>query len=270
MQTTIVLVASLALLAACNNQQETAALADSDPAAAPPASADLYAAAVAAPGRSDADRARDAGRKPDQVLAFFGIRPGMHVLDLFSGGGYYSEILAHVVGDEGRVVAQTNEAYLGFVGDEFTRRYADNRLPNVEILMAENNELELDTGSFDAVMMVLSYHDLYYAAPDQGWPQIDRAKLLAELRKGPKPGGLLCIVDHYAAAGAPPETGGTLHRIDPAVVISDLEQAGFELEAQSDLLRNLDDDHSSNVFDASIRGKTDRFVLRFRKSHAEP
>jgi len=225
----------------------------------------VYATAIANPARPDADRARDAGRKPDAVLAFFGIEPGMHVLDLFSGGGYYSEILARVVGDDGGVVAQSNQAYLGFVGDEFNARYADSRLPNVEVLMAENNELQLDANRFDAVMMVLSYHDLYYAAPDQGWPKIDPARLLTELHKGLKPGGLLCIVDHYADDGAPAETGGSLHRIDPQIVISEVGQAGFRLEATSDLLRNAEDDHSKSVFDPAIRGKTDRFVLRFRK-----
>lgn len=227
--------------------------------------ASLYADAVANPARTDADRGHDATRKPAGVLEFFAVAPGMTVLDLFSGGGYYTELLAHAVGDEGRVVAHSNEAYLGFVGDEFNSRYADNRLSNVDILMAENNALSLDADRFDAIIMVLSYHDLYYAAPQQGWSRIDAPKLLAELYKGLKPGGVLGVVDHYAEAGAPPETGGTLHRIDPGIVIMEMEAAGFALEAQSDLLRNIDDDHSKAVFDPGIRGKTDRFVLRFRK-----
>lgn len=226
----------------------------------------VYATAIAKASRSDADRARDANRRPAEVLEFFGIAPGMTVLDLFSGGGYYAEILANVVGDDGMVVAQTNEAYLAYVGDEFNKRYAENRLPNVEILMAENNELGLTAGRFDAVMMVLSYHDLYFINPDQGWPKIDVRELLAELHKGLRPGGLLCVIDHYAAKGSPRETGGTLHRIDPAIVIAEIEAAGFTLDGKSDLLRNTADDHSKSVFDQSVRGRTDRFILRFRKS----
>jgi predicted methyltransferase len=207
----------------------------------------VYAAAVADTSRPEADLARDAGRKPADVLAFFSIAPGMSVLDLFSGGGYYAEIVSAVVGQNGHLVAHSNLAYLNFVGEEFEARHADNRLANVDVLMAENNELELDADQFDAILMVLSYHDTFWVAPDEGWPEFDRPTLHAELFNALKPG----------------ETGGTLHRIDPAIVIADLQQAGFVMDAKSDLLRNMEDDHSLGVFDPGIRGKTDRFVLRF-------
>jgi len=258
--TTGLLLLLATLVAACSQPRDAA-----DAATPPTADAALYAEAVANPARTDADRARDPRRKPAEVLAFFGIAPQMTVLDMFSGGGYYTELIAHVVGVDGRVVAHSNQAYLGFVGDEFNARYADKRLPNAEVLMAENNELDLGAGQFDAIMMVLGYHDLYYAAPQQGWPKIDGPKLLAELYEGLKPGGVLGVVDHYAESGAPRDTGGTLHRIDPAIVIAELEEAGFALDAKSDVLRNLDDDHTKPVFDPSIRGNTDRFLLRFVK-----
>ena len=225
----------------------------------------IYGQAVDHPGRTAADRARDAGRKPAEVLEFAGIRPGMKVLDMYSGGGYYTEILSRIVGPEGRVTAHTNQAYAQFVGDEATNRYADDRLANVEHLMAENNELVLPEGEFDAVMLVLAYHDIYYVDPDNGWAEIDGPTFVAELYKGTKPGGILAVVDHYAAPGSPPETGNTLHRIDPGIVIEEIEAAGFVLEAQSDILRNPDDDHSLHMGDPQVRGKTDRFVLRFRK-----
>jgi len=225
----------------------------------------IYEQAVASPGRNDADRERDTGRKPDQVLEFFGIAPGMTVLDMFSGGGYYTEMLSHIVGPDGKVVAHTNTAYAGFVGDESINRFADDRLANVEILLAENNELELPAAEFDAVLLSLAYHDIYYDDPANGWPKIEGAKFRAELKKGLKPGGILAIVDHYAAAGSPRETGGSLHRIDPQIVISELEAAGFVLEATSEVLRDMEDDYSLGVFDAKVRGKTDRFVLKFRK-----
>jgi len=225
----------------------------------------IYEQAVASPGRTDDDRERDAGRKPAQVLEFLEIAPGMTVLDMFSGGGYYTELLSQIAGQDGKIVAHTNTAYAGFVGDEATNRYANDRLANVEILLAENNELELPAARFDAVMLILSYHDIYYVDAANGWPKIDSAKFLAELEQGLKPGGILAIVDHYAAAGSPRETGGSLHRIDPQIVISELEAAGFVLEARSEVLRNREDDYSLSVFDAKVRGKSDRFVLKFRK-----
>jgi len=264
MKNTIATIVIALFAAACGQQSSEQAVDTTKPVLAP-ADVAIYAAAVANPSRSEADQARDHSRKPAAVLEFIGIEPGMKVLDLFSGGGYYAEILGYLVGDGGRVLAHSNEAYLDFVGDEFNARHADNRLPNVEVLMAENNELALNADDFDAVMMVLSYHDLYYAAPDRGWRKIDSVKLLAELYKGMKPGGILGIVDHYAEAGAPRETGNTLHRIDPGIVISEVQAAGFILDAKSDLLRNMDDDHSKIVFDPEIRGTTDRFILRFRK-----
>ena len=225
----------------------------------------MYAEAVANDARTAQDRARDAGRKPAEVLEFLGITENMTVLDMFSGGGYYTEILASLVGDGGRVIAHSNEAYLKFVGDEFTTRYEGNRLPNVDILMAENNELLLAPGSLDAIMLVLTYHDFFNDDTENGWPLIDVPALLGELHTGLKPGGLVGIIDHYAEPGAPVETGNTLHRIDPAIVLAGMQAAGFVLEEQSDLLRNPEDDYSRIVFDPELRGKTDRFLMRFRK-----
>ena len=247
----------MAVIAGCNAPQATD---DSSVVASP-----VYEQAVDNPARSEQDRQRDALRKPAEVLKFFGIKPGMSVLDLYSGGGYYSELLSYVVGAGGKVVAHSNSAYTRYVGEETAARYGNGRLPNVEVLMAENNELTLPAGEFDAELMILAYHDIYYVAPDDGWPKIDGPKLLAELYRAMKPGGILGIVDHVADAGSPRETGGTLHRIDPAIIIAEVEKAGFVLDAKSDVLRNNDDDHSVTVFDPSVRGKTDRIVMRFRK-----
>jgi predicted methyltransferase len=267
MQIRTTLMLALLALVGCGEVPAPAPTPSADVAASTPGAAmeSIYEAAVSSPGRTDADRERDAGRKPGKVLEFFGIAPGMTVLDMFSGGGYYTEMLSHIVGADGRVVAHTNTAYAGFVGDEAVNRYADNRLANVENLLAENNELRLPAAEFDAIMLILSYHDIYYVDTANGWPKIDGAKLLAELSKGLKPGGILAVVDHYAEAGSPRETGGSLHRIDPQIVISELEAEGFVLEAKSDVLRNMEDDYSKGMFDPEVRGKTDRFVLKFRK-----
>ena len=223
-----------------------------------------YQAAVRHPDRPDADRERDAARKPAEVLAFIGVNPGMTVLDMFTGGGYYAELLSHVVGDGGKVIAQSNEAYLGFVGDAFQDRFESGRLTNTEVLMAENNELALEADQFDLAMLVLSFHDLYYADPENGWPAFDRDAFLAELRKGLKPGGVVAIIDHRGTAGTPPEESAqNVHRIDPAVVVVDMTAAGFKLKGKSDLLANADDDHTQNVFAEGVRGNTDRFIMTF-------
>jgi len=235
------------------------------PAAAAEAEVSIYAAAAASETRPEADRTSDAGRNPEAVLEFFGIRPGDTVLEMWAGGGYYTELIAHVVGESGKVVAHANTPILQFAGDAHTQRHADNRLPNAEILLAENNELALEADSFDAATIVLNYHDLYWSSEEYGWVQIDVPVFLAELYKGIKPGGTLGIVDHQAASGSPADTGSTLHRIDSAIVIAELEGTGFVFEGEIDVLANAEDDHSKSVFDPEIRGKTDRYVLRFRK-----
>jgi len=251
----ITLILLALILGACGQQ-----------AADPVAEQSIYAAAVAHADRPDADRERDAGRKPAAVLEFFGIAPGMTVLDMFSGGGYYTELLSHTIGSEGHVMAQTNVAYLQFVGEEFENRYLGGRLENAEVLMAENNELSLEPESVDAVMLVLSFHDFYIDDAENGWPAVDIEKMLAEFHSALKPGGIVGIIDHHAAAGAPSDTGSTTHRIDPAIVVAAMTAGGFKLDGQSDILRNPDDDYEKTVFDPELRGKTDRFVLRFVKA----
>jgi len=238
----------------------------------PAASAELravevdYQAALAAPGRPAEDREQDSWRKPAESLAFFGVQPGMAVLDLYSGAGYYTELLATIVGPTGRVVAHNNKAYIDGVGDELTRRFAaPQRLANVERLAAENNAIELEPRSFDFVLLSAVYHDVYYANEANGWPKIDGPNLLAELFDAMKPGATLGLIDHAAAPGSPPETGGTLHRIDADLVKRDFAAAGFVLEAESDVLRNPADDLGKGVFDPAVRGRTDRFMFRFRR-----
>jgi predicted methyltransferase len=222
------------------------------------------AAALAHSDRLEADREADGRRRPGAVLQFFGVEPGMSVLDLFSGTGYYTEILYRIVGDEGAVWAHNNTPYLGNV-EPLAARYGNGRLAAVVRMTAENNELELPPETFDAVLMILTYHDIYFVNEAIGWPRIDGPRLLAELFQAMKPGAVLGIVDHVAAAGSPPETGNTLHRIDPALARREVERAGFLFEAETAALRNPDDDLTANVFSERVRGRTDRFVFRFRK-----
>jgi predicted methyltransferase len=232
------------------------------PAAADPAA---ITKSLDHPDRLEGDRAADVRRRPEVVLEFFGIEPGMTVLDLYSGGGYYTEIVARIVGEDGRVVAHNNTPYLEFSKDEIARRYTPGRLENVERLTAENNALELDEAAFDAVLMILAYHDIYYDDPAIGWAPIDGPEMLAEIRSSLKPGGVLGIVDHAAAPGAPASAGQTLHRIDPARLRAEVEAAGFVFEGESKALRNLSDDGTLPMFDPAVRGRTDRVIYRFRR-----
>lgn len=238
------------------------------PAPVRPRTDDGDAAIVAAvdnPDRFVSDPERDARRRPEGVLKFFGVRPGMTVLDLYSGGGYYTEIVSYIVGPKGKVVAHNNTPYLNMSKKELAERFLPGRLDNVERMTAENNELVLKPGQFDVVLMVDAFHDIYYVNEKTGWAKIDGPKLLAELYRGIRPGGVLGVVDHVANPGSPPETGGTLHRIDPEIIRRDVTAAGFFYDGQSNVLYNPDDDHTKTVFDPSIRGRTDQVVMRFRK-----
>jgi predicted methyltransferase len=215
--------------------------------------------------RLEGDAEIDSRRKPAEVLAFFDIEPGMTVLEMFAGGGYYSEILSYVVGDEGTVYAHNNKPYIAYTKKELERRFTPGRLGNVKRLEAENNELELSGSQFDAALMVLAYHDVYHVDEESGWFRIDGPKMLAEIYGSMKPGAVLGIVDHVADAGSPGETGQTLHRIDPQLLKKDIEAAGFVFDGEIDVLRNPDDDRSKPMYAEGIRGKTDRVVYRFHK-----
>ena len=258
---------AVSLLLACGPETAT----DTEPPAAEPepsgpSIAELAQAAVDQPSRPEADRTDDAQRKPAEVLAFFGIEPGMTVLDLLAGGGYYTELVSHIVGDQGRVLSHNNKGYRDFLGDALGERFADNRLPNATDLDVEVGELALEAESLDAVIYILGYHDIYFRPDEGSWVPIDGPALLANLFQALKPGGVLGIVDHTAVAGSSPaETGNTIHRIDEQAAIDEITAAGFVLDGSSDVLRNPDDDRTANVFDPAMRRKTDRFVLRFRK-----
>jgi predicted methyltransferase len=195
-----------------------------------------------------------------------GVSPGMTVLDFNAATGWYTEILARVVGPTGRVIAHNHPgARTTLPAEAFEARYGGNRLPNVEQVFVRHNELRLAPGRVDVVLMSMVYHDTYWQRDGVDWGPIDRQALLESLREALKPGGVVGVVDHYAAAGRDPfESVMAVHRIDPAVVRRDFAAAGFVLDAESDVLRTTTDDYSLSVFDAAVVGRTDRFVLRFR------
>lgn len=223
-------------------------------------------AAITSPERPAADLAQDERRKAREFLEFAGIEPGMSVLDAFAAGGYYTELLSRVVGPEGTVIAYNNPAYARFAAKGIEARYAGDRLPNVQQLTAEVDRLELPPRSLDAAIFVMSYHDLYWKPADGSWTPTDPLQMLRTLHAAMKVGGVVIVQDHVAAPGGDAaEVVDTLHRIDPEIVKRDFRTAGFALEAESAMLAHPDDDHSKGVFDPAIRGRTDQFVLKFRR-----
>jgi predicted methyltransferase len=255
----------LAMLVVASAWPVGPALAAGDPPpAAPPAEA--IAAAIANPARPVADREQDAQRKPVEILRMLGVEPGMHVLDAFSAGGYYTELLSSLVGPKGEVIAYNNPPYAKFAAKGIAARHADDRLPNVRQVTAEVDELELPPRSLDAAIFVMSYHDMYWRPADGSWARTDPMQMLRKLHAAMKVGGVIVVQDHVAAPGGDvAEVVDKLHRIDPAVVKRDFEAAGFALVAESDALAHPDDDHTLGVFDPKIRGRTDQFVMKFRR-----
>jgi predicted methyltransferase len=216
--------------------------------------------AVASPDRPAEDTSLDAGRKPDQMLAFFGIAPGMQVADLFAGGGYTTELLSLAVGPSGKVYSQNIPFPEKFkkVGEAWDARLKKPALSNVVRIQKPFNApdlLPVPPGSLDAVIMNMNYHDLVLF-------KFDRGNVNAVVFKALKPGGFYDIVDHSAKDGSG-INDISLHRIDEKFLIADIEKAGFKLTAASSALRHPDDDRTWNVF--KKRGETDRFMLKFVK-----
>ena len=222
-------------------------------------------AAVALPGR-DAELVKlDESRKPAQLLGFFGVKPGMAVIDMFGGNRYWAEILAPAVGPQGKVfVWEPTQFYDDKAKAAFEAFAAKN--PNVSIVATPFEALQLPANSADFMLINLDYHDVYWENAKYGVKRMEPATFLKTVYDAVKPGGVVGVVDHAASPGGDTRAVvDKLHRIDPAVVKADFERAGFKLEAESDLYRNAADDHSLLVFDPKIRGKTDRFVMKFRK-----
>ncbi|WP_374471311.1 class I SAM-dependent methyltransferase [Phenylobacterium sp.] len=236
------------------------ALSAAGAAAAQPAPAHVTAA-LADTGRPAADVARDAARKPAEMLAFAEVKPGQKVADLVMGGGYFTRLLSAAVGPNGRVYAYQPTEFVRFQASygENLKKVAGERA-NVTPLETTFAALDLPDG-LDLVFTVQNYHD-FHLTP---FPKDTAQTVNAEVFKSLKPGGVYLIADHSAVAGAPLEVAMSLHRIDPAIVRREVEAAGFRYEGEIPLLRDAADDRTVNVFDPKIRGKTDQFVMKFRK-----
>lgn len=224
------------------------------------AAADL-AAAVADPHRPDADRARDAARKPAEVLAFAGVKRGDKVLELLPGHGYFTRVISVAVGPAGHVyaVAPATNPENGKPANP-NPVAGDPAYGNVTGVAMAFGKLVSAPEPVDLIFTAQNYHDLHLSRFE-----LDIAALDKDLYAALKPGGLLIVEDHAAEPGSGLRDPDRLHRIDEAVVKKEVLSAGFVLEGESDVLRNPADTHTLMVFDPSIRGHTDQFVLKFRK-----
>ena len=228
-------------------------------------------AAIADAGRPPEDKAQDANRKPAEVLAFAGIKPGDKVVDLMPGSGYYTRIFSKIVGPKGTVYAlqpvemdkvapKRLQSLKTFAG---TPAYA-----NVVILVQPVAAIAIPE-RVDMVWTSQNYHDIYgevgpFAVPGISGKE-EAAKLDAAAFKALKPGGFYIVIDHAARSGSGGDDAKTLHRMDAATVIAQVTAAGFVLEDRSDVLANPQDGHDKVIFAPEIRGHTDKFVLKFRK-----
>ncbi len=249
---------SLVLALSCN----AAAAAPVKPVKADAAA---IAASIGSSERPAADRERDAWAKPEVVLTLLGARPGMHVIDYLAGDGYYSELLARIVGPNGEVILYNNGGYASFIGQMLVKRFEGHRVPNTLEKVAEIDELKLPAESLDAALFVMSYHDVYFTPHGAQGPMGDAAQMVGALFGALKKGGVVVVQDHVATGADPGQSVQKLHRIDPAVVKRTFEQAGFTLDTDDTTFRNTTDDHTKMVFDPSVRHKTDQFLYRFRK-----
>ena len=223
---------------------------------------------IDSPIRTDQDRRMDAARHPAEFLPFTQAKPGMQVLDVSTGAGYTSQLLALAVGPTGTVWAQREQP-----GAAFTKRLADHPQANlVAVIRPFEDPVPDQAPKLDLITLILNYHDITYLP-------VDRAKMNQRLFAALTPGGHFVLIDHSASTlrlqwrfpaidhsakpGADISVGKTLHRIDQAIVLAEVRKAGFVLEAESDFLRDPADTREESSGDAKI--PTDKFALRFVK-----
>ena len=233
---------ALALLAGCVNMSS-----------APPD----YAAILSAPDRSEADRRNDARRKAEQLLAFTGVRPGMKVLDVATGGGYSTELMARSAGPTGTVYGQDSATTIAAARTAYDNRAKTPAMKNVvRLLRSFDDPVPAEVKDFDLITFFFEYHEM----PKAG---IDFAKMNRRLFEILKPGGVLVVADHSALPGTGGEVGPTLHRIEESFVRKHIEAAGFKLVEEGNFLRSPADPRNVSVFGNKV--PNDEFVLKFQK-----
>jgi predicted methyltransferase len=225
-------------------------------AAAPKVPA-AVSAAVADPGRPQADKEKDSGRKPAESVAFAGIKSGDKVGDLLAGQGYFTRIFSKVVGKSGMVYATGFPPRPGAPSPSpLETLAADPAYSNVKVLTGPPTEIKFPE-PLDVIWTSLNYHDVHNQNAQDAFNKAAFAAL--------KPGGTYIVIDHSSKPGAGANETKSLHRMDGELVKKEVEAAGFKLAGEGDFLRNPKDPHTANVHDASIRWQTDQFILKFTK-----
>jgi predicted methyltransferase len=217
-----------------------------------------YRNVVVSADRTDADRTLDQRREPQKLLEFYGVRPGMRVLDMSAGRGYNSELLARVVGPNGRVFAQSSPG-LTFPATKtaMEERLKTPVMKNVTFVMREFEDPAPPEGrNLDLVTFNFNYHDTV-------WLGTDRARMNRAVFDALKPGGIFIVADHSAKPGAGTGVTKSLHRIEESLVRQEVLAAGFRLVESANFLRNPDDTRELPVSKNTVRN--DEFVLKFRK-----
>lgn len=220
-------------------------------------------AAVADSARPAADTARDAARKPAETLSFAGIRPDEQIAELMPGKGYYTRLFSVLTGAGGHVYALTPPPRPNGPDPAAAARAiaAEAHYGNVTVQPLSYTARALGLSQpVDVVLTSDNYHDMHNALDSAGMKDFNR-----HVFEALKPGGAYIVIDHVAAAGHGASDTKTMHRIDPQTVKAEVTAAGFRLADSSDVLRNPNDPHTMPIFDASIRGKTDQFMLKFVK-----
>lgn len=216
----------------------------------------IVAAAVADPSRPKADKDADANRKPAETLAFAGVKPGMLVGEFYPGGGYFTRMLAKVVGPKGHVYGIENAKWV----KDPQALLAGGGMPNVSIEALPFGTVRFPK-ALDLAWVTQNYHDLKIAK----YGQVDTAAFNRAVFDALKPGGIYFVLDHEAPAGTDLAAIAKLHRIERAQVIREVTAAGFRLQAEGSFLRRKTDDHSLPIFDKAVQGHTDQYALRFVK-----
>jgi predicted methyltransferase len=258
---------AIALLAACATPEQ-------------PLSPDKISAIVAAPDRAPADRINDIRRKPADMLAFIGVRPGMVAMDVSAARGYTTELIARAVGPTGKVYGQNAPRVEGRAPPaqpegasapaapaapatppaptlaERVRNPAASNIVIVSRPFEDPAPPEVATGALDLVTLMFNYHDF-------GHLGVDRARTNAAVFKALKPGGIYVIADHSGRPGTGISESGTLHRVEESFVRREVEAAGFRLAAEGNFMRNPADPRDRNTPEPPM--PKDEFVLKFVK-----
>ena len=221
------------------------------------------AAALADPARA-MDVATDARRKAGPLLAFSRMKKGDLVVDLIPGNGYFTRLFSKIVGPKGHVYALWPAEYAREAGSnvkDMEKMGKARDFSNVTTIADQPAAKFSVPQPIDVMWTSQNYHDY----PDKFMGSVDPVAFDRAVFKALKPGGVFIVVDHVAEHGSGMRDTDTLHRIDPAIVKTQVTSVGFVLEGETDVLRNPIDTHKLAVFDKSIRGRTDQFAFRFRK-----